>query len=103
MAEISKMLYDPDIKGRLNYIDIISAEFMHSIHILGHYAHMASVLEICKNLKLTNIKSEPINRAFSDLYIDDIANGLYDPAGHRLLTWRSRTIDVSGKWEHKGD
>jgi hypothetical protein len=77
-AEISKMLYDPDIKGRLNYIDIISAEFMHSIQILGNYAHMASVLEICKNLKVTNIKSEPINRAFSDIYIDDIANGLYD-------------------------
>jgi hypothetical protein len=77
-AEISKMLYDPDIKGRLNYIDIISAEFMHSIRILGHYAQMASVLEICKNVKDTNIKSEPIIRAFSDLYIDDIANGLYD-------------------------
>jgi hypothetical protein len=77
-GEISKMLYDPDIKRRLNYIDIISAEFMHSIHILEHYTHMASVLEICKNLKDTNIKSEPINRAFTDLYIDDIANGLYD-------------------------
>jgi hypothetical protein len=77
-AEISKMLYDPDIRGRINYIDIISAEFMHSIRILGHYAHMASVLEICKNFKDINIKSEPINRAFSDLYIDDIANGLYD-------------------------
>ncbi|MGC1933072.1 MAG: hypothetical protein WA667_29205, partial [Candidatus Nitrosopolaris sp.] len=74
-AEISKMLYDPDIKGRLNYIDIISAEFMHSIRILGHYTRMASVLEICKNI---NFKSDPIHRAFSDLYIDDIANGLYD-------------------------
>ena len=39
---------------------------------------MASVLEICKNFKDINIKSEPIHRAFSDLYIDDIANGLYD-------------------------
>ena len=75
-AEISKMLYDPDIRGRINYIDIISAEFMHSIRVLGHYAHMASVLEICKNFKDINIKSEPINRAFSDLYIDDIANGI---------------------------
>lgn len=73
--EISKMLYDPDIKGRLNYIDIISAEFMHSIRVLGHYTSMASVLEICKNI---NTKSDSIYRAFSDLYIDDIANGLYD-------------------------
>jgi hypothetical protein len=74
-SEISKMLYDPDIKGRLNYIDISSAEFMHSIRVLGHYTRMASVLEICKNI---SIKSDTIYRAFSDLYIDDIANGLYD-------------------------
>jgi hypothetical protein len=36
---------------------------------------MASVIEICKSI---NIKSETIRRTFSDLYIDDIANGLYD-------------------------
>jgi hypothetical protein len=74
-SEISKMLYDPDIKNRLNYIDIVSAEFLHSIRVLGHYTRMASVIEICKNI---NIKSDTIRRTFSDLYIDDIANGLYD-------------------------
>jgi len=77
-AEISKMLYDPDVKGKIIYIDIISAEFMHSIRVLGRYTHLASVLEISKNFKDISIKSEPINRAFSDLYIDDIGNGLYD-------------------------
>jgi hypothetical protein len=77
-AEISKMLYDPDVKGKIIYIDIISAEFMHSISVLGRYTHLASVLEISKNFKDISIKSEPLNRAFSNLYIDDIGNGLYD-------------------------
>ena len=27
--EISNMLYDPDIRGKLNFVDITSAEFIH--------------------------------------------------------------------------
>jgi hypothetical protein len=76
--EISKMLSDPDLKSKISFIDITSAEFLHSIRILGQYAQMASILEICKNFRETNNKSEPIRRAFSDLYLDNIANGLYD-------------------------
>ena len=76
--EISKMLSDPDLKSKISFIDITSAEFLHSIRILGQYAQMASILEICKNFRDTNNKSEPIRRAFSDLYLDNIANGLYD-------------------------
>jgi hypothetical protein len=75
--EISKMLSDPDVKVKISYIDIVSAEFLHSIRILGQYAQMASVLEICKNFDSSN-KSEPMRQAFSDLYLDNIANGLYD-------------------------
>lgn len=76
--EISKMLSDPDLKSKISFIDIISAEFLHSIRILGQYAQMASILEICKNFRDSNNRSEPIRRAFSDLYLDNIANGLYD-------------------------
>ncbi len=76
--EISNMLFDADVKAKISYIDIVSAEFLHSIRILGQYAQMASILEICKNFRDSNHKSEPIRRAFSDLYLDSIANGLYD-------------------------
>jgi len=76
--EISKMLYDPDIKNRLSFVDIISAEFVHSVRILGQYTGIASILEICKNVRDINLKNETIHRTFSDIYIDDVANGLYD-------------------------
>jgi hypothetical protein len=42
--EISKMLSDPDLKSKISFIDITSAEFLHSIRILGQYAQMASIL-----------------------------------------------------------
>ena len=42
--QMSKMLYDPDVRRKLNFVDIISAEFVHAIKILGNYTGMASVL-----------------------------------------------------------
>jgi hypothetical protein len=75
--QISNMLYDPDINGKLNFVNIASAEFVHSIKILRHYTGVASILEICKHIQNTSI-SELTYDAVSDLYLDDIANGLYD-------------------------
>ena len=40
--QMSKMLYDPDVRRKLNFVDIISAEFVHAIKILGNYTGMAS-------------------------------------------------------------
>jgi hypothetical protein len=77
-TQMSKMLYEPDVKRKLNYVDIVSAEFVHSIRILGHYTGLASVLEVCKYVQHGDISSELIHDTFRDLYIDDIANGLYD-------------------------
>lgn len=76
--EISNLLYDPDLRVKLNFVDITSAEFVHSIKTLGHYAGMASILEICKNVQDTSIGSELMHGTLSDLYIDEVANGLYD-------------------------
>jgi hypothetical protein len=39
---------------------------------------MASVLEVCKHVKNSEMTSRLIHDAFRDIYIDDIANGLYD-------------------------
>ena len=75
---ITKMLQDPNIHGKLNYVNIISAELVNSIKILGHYTGMASILEICKHTHDSNTRREVMHHGYSDLYLDDIANGLYD-------------------------
>lgn len=77
-VQMSKMLYDPDFRSKLNFVDIISAEFVHAIKILGNYTGMASVLEICKRVQDIDVSRELMRRTFSDVYIDDVANGLYD-------------------------
>jgi hypothetical protein len=75
---ISKMLYDPDMTRKLNFVDINSAELVHVIKTLSHYSGMASILEICKKATSTNTYSELMRSTFTDLYIDDVTSGLYD-------------------------
>ncbi len=75
---ISKMLYDPDARRKLNFVDINSAELIHVIKTLSHYSGMASILEICKKAADSNIRSELMHSTFADLYIDDVTSGLYD-------------------------
>jgi hypothetical protein len=75
---ISKMLYDPDTRPKLNFVDINSAELVHVIKTLSHYSGMASILEICKKATDSNIRSELMRGTFADLYIDDVTSGLYD-------------------------
>ncbi|MBD0299026.1 MAG: hypothetical protein ICV82_01820, partial [Nitrososphaera sp.] len=75
---ISKMLYDPDTRRRLKFVDINSAELVHVIKTLSHYSGMASILEICKKATDNNILSELMRSTFADLYIDDVTSGLYD-------------------------
>jgi hypothetical protein len=77
-AEMSKMLYEQDVIHKLNFVDIVSAEFVYSIKILRHYTSMASVLEICKHVQSSEMSSRLMHDAFRDIYIDDVANGLYD-------------------------
>jgi hypothetical protein len=77
-SHMSKILYEPDAQPKLIFVDLVSAEFVHCTKILGHYTGMASILEICKYLQDANISNELMHDTFRDLYIDDIANGLYD-------------------------
>jgi hypothetical protein len=77
-AQMSKMLYEQDVIHKLNFVDIVSAEFVYSIKILRHYTSMASVLEICKHVQGSEMSSSLIHDTFRDIYIDNIANGLYD-------------------------
>jgi hypothetical protein len=76
--QLSKMLYDPDTRRKLSFVDVNSAELLHVIKTLSHYSGMASILEICKKAADSNIGSELMRGTFADLYIDDVTSGLYD-------------------------
>ena len=75
---LSKMLYDPDARRKLSFVDVNSAELAHVIKTLSHYSGIASILEICKKAADRNIGSELMRGNFADLYIDDVTGGLYD-------------------------
>jgi hypothetical protein len=75
---MTKILHDPNTFGKLNFIDMTSAEFVHSINILGQYTSMAGILEICKHVHDTNVSNELTRSTFSNIFLDDVANGLYD-------------------------
>lgn len=76
-AEISKILNHPNMIGKLTIVDPASAEFIHAINIMNLYSGTASVLEIFKHAKGNKI-SEGIYSSFTDVFLDDISNGLYD-------------------------
>lgn len=75
---LSKMLYDPDTRQKISFVDVNSAELSHVIKTLSHYAGMASILEICKKATDSNIGLELSRGSFTDLYVDDVTSGLYD-------------------------
>lgn len=75
---LSKMLYDPDTRQKINFVDVNSAELSHVIKTLSHYAGMASILEICKKATDSNTGMELSRATFTDLYVDDVTAGLYD-------------------------
>jgi hypothetical protein len=61
-----------------NVVDIYSAELAHIIRILEHYSGLASILEVCKQMRSSGFPSQVLEKRFGDLYIDDISNGLFD-------------------------
>ena len=76
-SEISKIMNHPDLFKKLNVIDITSAEFVHAIKVLNFYSGTASILEIFKQARHSKI-SEGIGGNFTDVFLDDISNGLFD-------------------------
>jgi hypothetical protein len=76
-SELSTIMNHPDLSKKLNLIDISSAEFVHAIKVLNFYSGRASILEIFKQARYSKI-SEEISGNFSDVFLDDISNGLFD-------------------------
>jgi hypothetical protein len=75
---LTKMLFEPDTRRKLRFVDVNSAELTHVIKTLSHYSGMACILEICKKAADGNIGNELMRGTFADLYIDDVTSGLYD-------------------------
>jgi hypothetical protein len=77
-AQMERLLLDYDTNIRLNFVDILSAEFAHSIRILEHYTGLASILEICKLVDDVRISNELMSNPLRNVYLDEVASGLYD-------------------------
>ncbi|HZD35770.1 MAG TPA: hypothetical protein VE130_11255 [Nitrososphaeraceae archaeon] len=61
-----------------NIVDIHSAELAHIIRILELYTSLASTLEVCKQTLSSGFPSKALQNKYGELYIDEIACGLYD-------------------------
>ncbi|MEO9319190.1 MAG: hypothetical protein ABI361_00805 [Nitrososphaera sp.] len=75
---LARMLHDPDIRRRISFLDLSSTELSHAIRVLSHYTGMASVFEVCKKVAPDYAAGGTIQASYGDIYIDDVASGLYD-------------------------
>jgi hypothetical protein len=73
----SEIMNHAGLFKRLNVIDAGSAEFVHAIKVLNFYSGTASILEIFKQARDIK-KGEGIYDFFTDVFLDDISNGLFD-------------------------
>jgi len=76
--QLAKLLSSTDTRKKINFVDIGSLEIMHSIQTLNQYGVMSSILEICRYIRDDETKAELSTKSFNEIYLDDIANGLYD-------------------------
>ncbi len=74
-TELLEIMNHPDLAKKLNILDIASAESMHAIRVLNFYSGTAGVLEIFKQARDSKIS---MDGAFTDIFLDDISNGLFD-------------------------
>jgi len=77
-SQLAKLVSTNDSRKKINFVDIGSLEILHSIRILGHYTGMASILEICRYVREGQTTTEITKGSFNEIYLDDVASGLYD-------------------------
>jgi len=76
--QLVRLLASCETAKDIDFVDIGSLEILHSIDVLGHYSGMASILEICRYVRENHSIVELNNKPFNDIFLDDVANGLYD-------------------------
>lgn len=76
-VDLSKVMNHIHPSKQLTMTDIASAEFVHAIKVLNFYSGTAGILEIFKQAR-NNKTNQEIYAPFTDVFLDDISNGLYD-------------------------
>ena len=70
-------LLEVDKKAK-KFVSIASAEILHAVRILTQFANLASILEVCKFAQDPVTRNDLVFTDYKDLFLDDMANGLYD-------------------------
>jgi hypothetical protein len=65
-------------KKTKKFVSIASAEILHAVRILTQFASLASILEVCKFAQDPVTRNDLVFTDYKDLFLDDMANGLYD-------------------------
>ena len=65
-------------KKQKKFVSIASAEILHAVKILTQFASLASILEVCKFAQDSVTRNDLVFTDYKDLFLDDMANGLYD-------------------------
>jgi len=65
-------------KREKKFVNLSSSEHFHAIDVLRQSASMCSVLEVCKFVGADMIKDDLAVDEFSNVFLDDMVNGMYD-------------------------
>lgn len=76
-SKLSKLLSE-DGKKEKRFLGISASEIYHSVRVLSEFSNLSSMLEICKFAKDESIRKDLNFDKFSDMYLDDMTNDLYD-------------------------
>jgi len=74
--KLAKLL-ENDKKGK-KFVSISSAEILHAIKILTQFASLSSVIEVSKFAQDSQTRNDLVLTEYTDLFLDDMTNGLYD-------------------------
>jgi len=64
-------------KKEKKFVDISSAEYLHTINTVQRFSNLCSILEVCKFIK-NDTKHTTLFNDFKNIYLDDMITGLYD-------------------------
>jgi len=64
-------------KKEKKFVDISSAEYLHTINTVQRFSNLCSILEVCKFIK-NDTKHTALFNDFKNIYLDDMITGLYD-------------------------
>lgn len=73
---LAELLSDEREKKR--FVNLAPAEYSHAVDVLGQFSDMCSVLEVCKCAKDKIAKADLALGRFSDIFLDDMIDGMYD-------------------------